>query len=146
MISHTEKNIEPEDYRLYLIIKNALAKFDEAKLDYGIDVFNEPAEISCHMLAAATERIFSDKLVLENGYYFMGISHSWLVTKNRNILDVYPFGIISGPLLISRRALTSRKVIYIHKEEIMGEIYVLPGYHRAVDDIERELRRILKDL
>jgi hypothetical protein len=62
-----------------------------------------PAGISCHELAAQVHQRYPS-LRAARGMYAGAWEHSWLVTPHQNILDVYPVGLIGGPLLIDGNA------------------------------------------
>jgi hypothetical protein len=58
--------------------------------------------ISCHVIAEAVSRRWP-QLKVKHGRFMSAYEHSWLETKQRNIIDVYPIAIIGGPLLIDGR-------------------------------------------
>ncbi len=69
--------------------------------EWGIPRDDDPhdhALISCHTLTRAFSRVVKGLSVVDGRV--LGHEHSWLVTKSRNIIDVYPVATVGGPLLI----------------------------------------------
>ena len=62
--------------------------------------FNEVEKLNCHVLCIAIGELLG--LKVEHGYYMTGFEHSWCVDRYGNIIDVYPWGTIGGPILIAR--------------------------------------------
>ena len=62
--------------------------------------FNKVKKLSCHVLCMAVGELFD--LKVEHGYYMPGFEHSWCVDRYGNIIDVYPWGVIGGPILIAK--------------------------------------------
>ena len=62
--------------------------------------FSEVKKLNCHVLCIAIGELFD--LKIEHGYYMTGFEHSWCVDRYGNIIDVYPWGTIGGPILIAR--------------------------------------------
>jgi hypothetical protein len=57
-------------------------------------------ELSCHILARAVRNVFTSNMEVESGYFYPSFQHSWLRLPSKNILDVYPVGIVGGPILV----------------------------------------------
>ena len=85
--------------------------FDEKDLDLlelaraiflRLPTIENEEPVSCHHLAEAFARHFSLKRL--TGHFAKVYQHSWLVTENGNVLDVYPVGIEGGPILVESKA------------------------------------------
>lgn len=93
MVSFTEQQLtkECEDcVKQFALIQKAI---DEAS-------FGEVKRLSCHVLCMAVGELFG--LEIEHGYYMPNCEHSWCVDRRGNIIDIYPWGTIGGPILIAR--------------------------------------------
>ena len=62
--------------------------------------FGQVEKLSCHVLCMAVGELFG--LKVKHGYYMPGFEHSWCVDRCGNIIDVYPWGVIGGPVLIAK--------------------------------------------
>ena len=139
MKTFTESIIERSELKIFNDIKRVLD---------SINTFELPADhlVSCHELCSAMGRVWS--LRMETGYYLPGFEHSWLMTGSADkpppydsLIDVYPVGMIGGPILISNEL-----VIYMRRCE-MYKIKKLPNvdfksdsFLQVVNVIENELR------
>lgn len=62
--------------------------------------------LSCHMLTRAVAEVIPRLAVVDGYFGRVGVEHSWILTPESdnapegNILDVYPSGQISGPMLV----------------------------------------------
>lgn len=69
-----------------------------------VENFNPDKElsrkVSCHILVDALTPLFPD-LKPQHGYWRPGWTHAWFRTPLDNIIDVYPWGTIGGPVMIS---------------------------------------------
>jgi hypothetical protein len=88
VLSYTPK----EDLILLNHISRALRSVPE--IDLGQKDDNENILLSCHMLARACGKIF--RLEVQDDAYYPNFNHSWLLTPNENIIDVYPIGLITS--------------------------------------------------
>ena len=78
-------------------VRKAVEKLPDIE-DLGVDHRGEKVILSCHILARAVGKIFGLKIV--DGFFYPTFSHSWLVTKRGNVIDVYPVGIVGGPIFV----------------------------------------------
>ncbi len=62
--------------------------------------FEQVEKLSCHDRCIAVGELFD--LKVEHGYFMPGFEHSWCVDRYGNIIDVYPLGVIGGPMLIAK--------------------------------------------
>lgn len=67
-------------------------------LDLGRDDGGDPYFVSCHMVVRAVAGVFG--LQFRDGRFNGDVEHSWCISANDNIMDVYPVGILGGPLLV----------------------------------------------
>ncbi|MDR1826359.1 MAG: hypothetical protein LBQ49_01550 [Rickettsiales bacterium] len=126
MKTYAEKDLPKEDQKILYEIKNLIDSVDEFDLDH---------EMTCHEITYAVSNIFS--LKKESGRYHAGFYHSWLVTENGNIIDVYPWGTVGGPLLIAHQ-MQGRD--FYRAGEINGDISS-DKFKKAVKIIEDALRQ-----
>lgn len=93
LITYAEENIDKQDVELFKEIQQKLAK---------IDRFPIKVTLTCHMLARAISELYGLKVV--TGYWRPGWEHSWILTISHNIIDVYPWCAVGGPMLLARAA------------------------------------------
>lgn len=55
-------------------------------------------ELSCHILARACSKFFNLKYL--DGRFYPNIEHSWILTENNHVIDVYPIGTLTQRLII----------------------------------------------
>jgi hypothetical protein len=106
--------IPPDELEAFEIIrKDVLALPD---LDLGYKENGEKVVLSCHILSYAVKRTHGGMgggLTYEEGRFLDGFDHSWLVTRNSHIIDVYPVGIVGGPIMVDGQApLLSRRMYH----------------------------------
>lgn len=105
--------------------------------------------LSCHILARAVGRVFGLKCV--DGFFHPTFQHSWLVTPSGNVIDVYPVGILGGPILADRIHVCRRPDegaaghcygLYIPRKtrQISWGRFGDAWFKRAVATVERHLR------
>jgi len=98
MTPWVKASIVDEDIQLYQEIRYIFEKLPD--IDLGVSCEGEKIVLSCHMLVKALVNCFAQLgLSYEVGRFLVVFEHSWLVTKNGNIIDVYPVGAIGGPIL-----------------------------------------------
>lgn len=88
----------PEELVLFRRIRDAVNRLPD---DPGLRTNPHGRTVlSCHILARAVAMVFGLKCV--DGFFHPTFSHSWLVTPSGNIVDVYPVGIVGGPIFLDR--------------------------------------------
>lgn len=137
MITYTERNIQKEDVELFRRIQYVVNMMELP--DIGNDKNGRKIEVSCHMMAEAASRVYD--VEVRHGYFVQGYEHSWLCTKNFNIIDVYPVGMVGGPFLITNNI---RGPIYIVMEDLDYIRSSLQDYWYAVDLVEASMRKTLE--
>lgn len=95
------------------------------------------AKLSCHMLACAAAKVFPE-LTVQHGYIKPGYEHSWCITSHGNIMDVYPIGVVGGPLLIHREAPIHH--YETHKEIVKRRNLTSEKFERQVREVEQRMR------
>lgn len=104
--------IRQEDISLFNRISDTIRKLPD--LDLGVDEAGKNITLSCHMLARATAKVFS--LCCVDGHFYPHYQHSWVVTENENVIDVYPVGILGGPILVDGNMIYApSKFLYLRK-------------------------------
>ncbi len=93
---YCEQFIPKEDMDLFFRIRKAVEAMTNP--DLGHDENGEEIDLSCHMIARAVAKLFSVKFL--DGFYIKGFQHSWIETKHGHLIDVYPIGVIGGPILL----------------------------------------------
>ncbi len=87
-------------YTQTLVPGDVLARFKEVREAIGAIPDNKTPDgnmLSCHLVCRLLSRL--TKLPYQDGYFFRIFSHSWLSCK-RYIIDPYPVGVLTGPLLL----------------------------------------------
>lgn len=135
LITYTEKHLQTEDIELFRKIEYVIDKIE-------LPHIGEETEVTCHMLADAVSDVFCLEVI--RGHFIRGYEHSWLVTKHRNLIDVYPFGMIGGPMIIAREVvLGSNGPIYIPKQDMEYKYLPDEQYQGTVDIIIESMKEIL---
>lgn len=81
-----------------------LGEDDDVRLLKEIEIWADHNDFeSCHVAAQECSKRFD--VEYRRGQYVPGFDHSWCVTKHGNVVDVYPVGMIGGPVLVSREVL-----------------------------------------
>jgi len=140
---HALKFISPFDVVLFERIREIIENLPD--VDLGQKKDGEEIVLSCHMLARAIGRIFNLKVA--DGHAIVGYEHSWLVTSNKNIIDVYPVATIGGPIIIDGNTLYARQ---IYKQSTTRKVsngqFGKPWFKNSTRKIERLLRNISASL
>ena len=107
MKSILKTGVNKEDIVLFGKIRQAILKLPS--IDLG-----EKVPLSCHMLARAIGQIY--ELKVADGFFYPNFIHSWCTTKHENVIDVYPVGIVSGPILMTGHSMGPARWLYKEKE------------------------------
>ncbi|CAN5128352.1 hypothetical protein BH11PAT3_BH11PAT3_1810 [soil metagenome] len=115
-------------------------------LDLGVDGKGKKIEMSCHILADACCVVFGFSGVV-TGKFLQMWEHTWITTRSGNIVDVYPPGIASGPILmdgsvgmLTRRVYTPWSLAEV--ESYFGEMFRSEAYMNAVRITQSALARL----
>lgn len=132
----TETNpdlITPAELELLRRIKLMMDHFPDDN-DYGENDQGKPVILSCHIIARAVARVIGKSVKVIDGHYFPFFEHSWLETERGNIIDVYPVGIVGGPIFVNSIVAKKRCRILLFDEE-RGEVglYLPKDFSRQAD-------------
>lgn len=108
MTPYAIRDVIPEEIELFEKIRNAVINLPD--IDLGVDKKGEKIILSCHILGRAIAKIFGLKYV--DGYFYPSFQHTWLLTSQGNIIDVYPVAIFGGPLLIVNKEMSPAFWLY----------------------------------
>ena len=108
----TASVVPPEDLALFEKIEEIVKALPE--IDLGRGKNGKKVYVSCQMLVRTLSRFFPVKY--KDGYFGDFNSHSWLVTINGLIIDVYPIAVVGGPILIDTRFMTSSQWRHLYQE------------------------------
>ncbi len=141
MTPYVVRLIPQSDITLFENIRDAVHRLPD--IDLGTDEAGKKVELSCHMLARAVGKVFPVSCI--DGYFYPHYQHSWIRTVNWNIIDVYPVGILGGPILVDGNIIYAPgKFLYLRKNttQISQGRFSKASFRRAV----REIMRILADV
>lgn len=96
MAPYVQQYVSSEEQTTFNQIREVLGLLPD--IDLGADEKGERIVLSCHMLARAVSKVFHLKVA--DGFFARFYDHSWLVTPRGHIVDVYPVGILGGPILV----------------------------------------------
>ncbi|HRY60041.1 MAG TPA: hypothetical protein P5096_01535 [Patescibacteria group bacterium] len=131
-------------------------------IDLGVDEEGNEIVLSCHILARAVAKAF--KLKVQDGSFLViyslkkvkrledidamcdSTSHSWLLTATGNIIDVYPVGILGGPILISGYDRSPAKKLYVPRSSsfVSAGSFSKPSFKRSVRRVTRQIAVVKK--
>ncbi len=92
--------ISEAEVALFEKISSAVRRMSD--LDLGSDQNGKSVLLSCHMLARAVARVFS--LRVADGFLYPRYQHSWVLTHEGHIIDVYPVAVLGGPILVEGKS------------------------------------------
>jgi hypothetical protein len=140
MTPYVKQFVPDEEERLLYTIKRSITALPD--IDLGRDEEAKSVVLSCHILARAVAKVFKLKYV--DGYFYPNFEHSWLLTPNGHIIDVYPVAILGGPLLMdgSRHSPASRYYIKCARQKFSRGRFGKVSFRRSVRRITNELVRI----
>ncbi len=97
---YVESRLNVGDVQIFKHIKKVVELLPDDINDgtLGVDSSGRNIMLSCHILARAISKVF--KLEYQDGYFCVGYEHSWVTTKAGHIIDVYPIGILGGPIMV----------------------------------------------
>ncbi len=140
MTPYVRRYVTNPEFQIFEKIRRAVEVLPD--LDFGEDEKNRPIVLSCHMLARAIGRVFSLKVV--DGFFTSNCEHSWLLTPEGHIIDVYPVAVLGGPILVDSGFGSPLKGFYLKaKRGEYREKFNQPEFRNAVNRIAKELRGML---
>ncbi len=139
MTPYSEKFVLKEEVLLFNDIKRVVENLPDINL--GINEKGKKVLLSCHILCRALSEVFS--LQYADGFYYPKFDHSWLITKEGHILDVYPVGAIGGPIMVVNPK-TDSPAYWLYKEKkLSGNGFDKPWFKDAVCKIKIEILKLL---
>jgi len=115
--------------------------------DYGKDNDGRPVVLSCHIVARAIAEVVGKEVKVVDGIYFPDFEHSWLKTKEGNIMDVYPVGTVGGPIFVSRIVANTRcKILLLRKQEKETGIYFPKDFPRQASFEEEWFKNAIEKI
>ncbi|MFC1756751.1 hypothetical protein ACFLZC_01150 [Patescibacteria group bacterium] len=143
MTPYAMECVSEEDVVVFEKIRNAIWELPD--IDLGVDEKGNKIILSCHILARAVAKVFSLKYV--DGYFLPNFSHSWVLSPNNHLIDVYPVAVLGGPILmVEDYGASPIKWHYkkISTRKISSGLFSKPSFRRSVRRVENILRKSLK--
>jgi len=145
MISR-EGDFLPSEVALLRSVSTVFARVPNEFL--GCDKNSKNIPISCcHILARAFAQVFH--LKYEDGFFYPNFLHSWLVLESGNILDLFPVGSVSSPILILKKFSGPGKYLYISSPNevrtIIDEVFGEKEFERALKEAIAIIGRCVLD-
>ena len=139
MRPHVLKFIPNEDVELFEKIRSSVNLLPD--LDLGKDDEDWSIILSCHILSRAVASVFALRCI--DGYFYTNAQHSWVLTPNENIIDVYPIAIFGGPILVHGERFSPSSWLYRQDARMKPTFQQFdePCFIRAVEIVSRELTR-----
>ncbi|MCF7835962.1 MAG: hypothetical protein K9M15_02475 [Candidatus Marinimicrobia bacterium] len=142
MTPYATKYVSREEITLFEKIRYSTIRLPD--IDLGLDEKGKEVIFSCHMLARAVAKVFGLKYV--DGYYTPNFEHSWILTPEKHLIDVYPIAVIGGPILMVSEKFNSPARWHYKKmstRKISYGRFSKPSFRRSVRRIEKAIRNIL---
>ena len=130
--------VPEEDVKLFEKIRQIVN--DLPDIIFGKNEKEEELILSCHILARAIGKVFALKHI--DGYFYPHYQHTWLLTPQGNIIDVYPVAILGGPILMDGSLFSPARWLYKKKRILHGETKK-PSFRRALKIVEMLIRKML---
>lgn len=134
--------IPEDDLQLFRQIERIVSAFPDVEL--GKDEKGEEIILSCHLLARGIGKVFGLRHV--DGFFYPNYQHSWLLTANGNLIDVYPVGMLGGPIMFpvnDTHSYSPQRWLYKKKRVLRGRSKA-PSFGRALRIVVRTVERIRK--
>lgn len=137
MTPYTSRYVPEEEILLFETISSVVKNMKD--VDLGLDEQGNAILLSCHILARAISAVFGLECV--DGYFSVGYQHSWLKTKTGHVIDVYPVGIIGGPIFCVVAGLSPHRKLYSPKptSEISGGKFESISFQRSIKEVVNEV-------
>lgn len=140
MTPYVTEVISSETKELFARIEKAVSELPD--LELGMDDKDEIIILSCHILARAVGGVF--ELPVYDGFFLNFFDHSWVESKDGEvIIDVYPVGILGGPILVDASGgLSPGRKMYFEKPERYGDSFLQPEFLKLVGIVKAEIEKI----
>lgn len=128
MMTYTELEglVSEEELQLFERVKSAFVKLP-----------NFPFTVTCHQLALAFSKAIPELSYCEGYFLSSGWTHSWVTTPGGNIIDVYPWATVGGPIFLCTAYFSPWKRIFIlgvlnHEGEDMCQLMMVEEVVKAL--------------
>jgi hypothetical protein len=133
--------LSQSEIKLFESVRRAVNSLPDLSL--GIDQGGKPVQLSAHILSQAFRAAY--EIESAHGKYSKMHDHSWLVTPEKNIIDVHPIASWGGPVLYygslpGVHTLFSRLPSAAVEQKFEG-IFQTAWFWDAVYVVESQLRR-----
>ncbi len=143
MKTWSDRFVVGDEMALFNQVKEVVCRLPEYKLGKKED--GQEVELSCHLLARAVSQVFGLKYC--EGHLCPSYNHSWVEMPSGHIIDLYPVGIIGGPVLWVKtwNAPAER---YFTEEKLGGQSTGedQPWFKWAIKLLVRRLRSVKKEI
>lgn len=131
MTPYARKFISNDDSKTFERVRELVLNLPD--LDFGESEEGKGIILSCHMLAIAIAKFLNLEVV--HGYFCSMYQHSWVVTPTKHIIDVYPIGILGGPIMID--GMDRSPVSHLYNRATLGINFETESFKRSVEKICR---------
>jgi hypothetical protein len=138
MTPYAAQYISSEELALFSQIRKTIQQMRDP--DLGLDEKGEQVVLSCHILARAISKVFP--VQVRDGYFAGSYDHSWVVTSSGHLIDLYPVGVIGGPIMFEGSRASPQKRIYkrASAKELSRGRFSKNSFRRAVRRVVKLLR------
>lgn len=112
MTPYVMKLLPLEDVELFYRVRESVVSLPD--IDLGTDPDGVEILLSCHMLAKAIAEVFG--LTWVSGFFAPHFEHSWVLAPKGSIIDVYPVGMLGGPLLLDGKSYAPSRQHYLKRD------------------------------
>lgn len=141
-----ERRLEPQEMAVFHRIVRAVEQLpdDINSGALGVNDSGRTVTLTCHILARAAAKVYG--LQHQDGFFYNGCDHSWLVTPAGQIIDVYPVGMLGGPIMVDHSPASPWYHLYTSRSArcISDHRFSKPWFRKAVRRVITILRRLDK--
>ena len=137
MTPYVTRYISRRELALFRVVEKTITRLPD--INFGTDRDGQVIFLSCHILARAVGEIFGLKVC--DGKYFEIFDHSWNITPEGNLLDVYPVAALGGPILhdFSTPAPASR--LFVEKK--LGKVFKSEVFLNRVRQVRDQMEIVV---
>jgi hypothetical protein len=141
MIPYVAQFLDKGDLATYEEICRVVKLLPE--IDLGVDETGRKILLSCHLLARAIAKVFGLKYV--DGFFIPAYMHTWILNEAGNLIDVYPVGMLGGPIMYSHEALNYNCPSHrLYRKKRLNLKTRRSSFRRALTAVTREIRKLHK--
>ena len=138
MTPYVRRFVSDNEVALFERIRKVVSALPDVQL--GIDEKGEPVILSCHILVRGMARVFHLKYA--DGYLRPNFQHSWLLTPEGHVIDVYPVGMLGGPILVDGINQVASRLYEKKSLRRFGRRFSANSFRRSVRRITKVLKQI----